>query len=40
MKKKTIKDFKKLENKDLKKIQGGTKHYVLVDGELVIVDIP
>ncbi|QIK54657.1 ComC/BlpC family leader-containing pheromone/bacteriocin [Dysgonomonas sp. HDW5A] len=33
MKKTKIKDFKKLEKKDLKKIQGGVKHYVCINGE-------
>ncbi|PXV67556.1 bacteriocin-like protein [Dysgonomonas alginatilytica] len=37
MKKKSIKNFKKLENKDLKKIKGGGSHYVLVNGEWVLV---
>ncbi len=40
MKKNAMNNFKKLENKDLKTIQGGVKHYVVVDGQLIIVDIP
>lgn len=38
MKKKSIKDFKKLENKDLKKIKGGEKHYISIGGELVVIE--
>lgn len=38
MKKKSIKDFKKLDNKDLKKIKGGEKHYVNIGGEWVVIE--
>ncbi|MBF0576065.1 ComC/BlpC family leader-containing pheromone/bacteriocin [Dysgonomonas sp. GY617] len=40
MKKKSIKNFKKLENKDLKKIKGGEIHYVWVGDEWMAVDYP
>lgn len=33
MKKKEVKNFKKLENSDLKKIRGGEKHWVYAGGE-------
>lgn len=40
MKKKSIQNFKKLENKDLKKINGGVKIYATINGEVVIFEIP
>ncbi len=38
MKKKSINDFKKLENKDLKKINGGGKILTCVDGEWIYLE--
>lgn len=38
MKKKSIKNFKKLDSKDLKRIKGGAKAYQYLNGEWVCIE--
>ncbi len=39
MKTKSSQNFKKIENKDLKKIKGGQKYWTYADGRWVVIEI-